>query len=48
VGRDSRKHVSMVNDLQQKERYYFKFPSPLSFGLFSKALRNGAYKDFRS
>jgi len=28
--------------------YYFKLPSLGSFDLLFKALRNGAYKDFKS
>jgi type III restriction enzyme len=41
-------HFVRVNDLQKEQRYYFKFLSPESFDLFFKALRNGAYKDFKS
>jgi len=46
--RYAKEHFGRVNDLQQEQRYYFKFLSPGSFDLFFKALRNGAYKDFKS
>jgi type III restriction enzyme len=46
--RYAKQHFGRVNDLQQEQRYYFKFLSPESFDLFFKALRNGAYKDFKS
>lgn len=46
--RYAREHFERVNDLQKEQRYYFKFLSPGSFDLFFKALRNGAYKDFKS
>jgi len=44
----AKEHFVKVNDLQKEQRYYFKFLSPVSFDLFFKALRNGAYKDFKS
>lgn len=46
--RYAKEHFERVNDLQKKQSYYFKFLSPKSFDLFFKALRNGAYKDFKS
>jgi len=46
--RYAKEHFGRVNDLQKEQRYYFKFLSPGSFDLFFKALRNGAYKDFKS
>mgnify|MGYP001059423297 CR=1 FL=1 len=46
--RYAKEHFRKVNDLQKEQRYYFKFLSPGSFDLFFKALRNGAYKDFKS
>jgi len=46
--RYARDHFARVNELQKEQRYYFKFLSPGSFDLFFKALRNGAYKDFKS
>lgn len=46
--RYAREHFERVNDLQNEQRYYFKFLSPGSFDLFFKALRNAAYKDFKS
>jgi type III restriction enzyme len=46
--RYAKEHFGRVNDLQKEQRYCFKFLSPGSFDLFFKALRNGAYKDFKS
>ncbi|MCL6582507.1 MAG: DEAD/DEAH box helicase family protein [bacterium] len=46
--RYAREHFAKVNELQQEQKYYFKFLSPGSFDLFFEALRNGAYKDFKS
>jgi len=46
--RYAKEHFDRINDLQEEQRYYFKFLSPGSFDLFLKALRNGAYKDFKS
>ena len=46
--RYAKEHFERVNELQQEQRYYFKFLSPVSFDHFFKALRNGAYKDFKS
>ena len=46
--RYAKEHFERVNNLQKEQRYYFKFLSPGSFDLFFKALRNGAYKDFKS
>ena len=46
--RYAKEHFERVNDLQKEQVYYFKFLSPKSFDLFFKALRNGAYKDFKS
>lgn len=46
--RYARDHFERVNELQKEQRYHFKFLSPGSFDLFFKALRNGAYKDFKS
>jgi len=50
VPKDSREHFARawVNELQQEQKYYFKFLSPGSFDLFFKALKNGTYKDFKS
>jgi type III restriction enzyme len=41
-------HFARVNELQEEQRYYFKFLSPGSYDLFSKALREKTYRDFRS
>lgn len=46
--RYAKEHFGRVNDLQKEQRYYFKFLSPGSFALFFKALKNGAYKEFKS
>ena len=46
--RYAKDHFERVNGLQNEQMYYFKFLSPESFDLFFKALRNGAYKDFKS
>lgn len=46
--RYAKEHFVRLNDLQEKQRYYFKFLSPGSFDLFFEALRKGAYKDFIS
>ncbi len=46
--RYAKEHFGRLNDLQEKQRYYFKFLSPGSFDLFFEALRKGAYKDFIS
>ncbi len=46
--RYAKEHFGRVNDLQKEQRYYFKFLSPKSFDLFFEALRNGAYRDFKS
>jgi type III restriction enzyme len=44
----ARKHFIRLNDLQQKQRYYFKFLSPESYDLFFKALRGKSYAYFKS
>jgi type III restriction enzyme len=41
-------HFNRLNELQQKQKYYFKFLSPMSYDLFFKALREKTYKDFKS
>lgn len=41
-------HFNRLNELQQKQKYYFKFMSPMSYDLFFKALREKTYKDFKS
>jgi type III restriction enzyme len=46
--RYAREHFERVNGLQEEQRYYFKFLSPESYGLFFKALSNGTYTDFKS
>ncbi len=46
--RYSKEHFARVNELQKKQRYYFKFLSPTSYDLFFKALRENTYKDFKS
>jgi len=46
--RYAKEHFARVNELQKEQRYYFKFLSPGSYDLFFKALREKAYKDFRS
>lgn len=46
--RYAKEHFGRVNDLQEKQRYYFKFLSPGSFDPFFEALRKGTYKNFKS
>ena len=46
--RYAKEHFAKVNGLQKELTYYFKFLSPGSFDLFFKALREKAYKDFKS
>ncbi len=46
--RYAREHFARVNELQEGQRYYFKFLSPESYDLFFKALREKTYHDFRS
>jgi type III restriction enzyme len=46
--RYAREHFARVNELQEEQRYYFKFLSPESYDLFFKALREKTYRDFRS
>ncbi len=46
--RYAREHFARVNELQQEQKYYFKFLSPGSFDLFFKAFRNSTYRDFIS
>jgi type III restriction enzyme len=46
--RYAREHFARVNELQEEQRYYFKFLSPGSYDLFFKALREKTYKDFKS
>ena len=46
--RYAREHFARVNELQEEQRYYFKFLSPGSYDLFFKALREKTYRDFRS
>jgi type III restriction enzyme len=46
--RYSKEHFERVNKLQKEQRYCFKFLSPGSYDLFFKALREKAYKDFKS
>lgn len=46
--RYAREHFAKVNELQKEQRYDFKFISPESYDLFFKALREKAYKDFKS
>jgi len=46
--RYAREHFARVNELQQEQKYYFKFLSPGSYDLFSKALSDGTYRDFKS
>jgi len=46
--RYAREHFVKVNDLQNEQRYYFKFLSPGGFDMFFKALSDGSYKEFKS
>jgi len=46
--RYAREHFARVNDLQQEQRYHFKFLSPVSYELFFKALREKTYGNFKS
>ena len=46
--RYAREHFARVNELQEDQRYYFKFLSPESYDLFFKTLREKTYKDFTS
>jgi type III restriction enzyme len=46
--RYAREHFARVNELQQEQKYYFKFLSPGSYDLFSRALSDGTYRDFKS
>lgn len=46
--RYSKEHFERVNELQNEQRYCFKFLSPESYDLFFKALREKTYKDFKS
>lgn len=44
----AREHFKRLNELQNEQRYHFKFLSPVSYDLFFKALKEGTYKAFRS
>ncbi|MBI5408363.1 MAG: hypothetical protein HZA14_03250 [Nitrospirae bacterium] len=44
----ARDHFRRLSDFQQKDKYYFKFLSPMSYDLFFKALREKTYIDFIS
>ncbi|OGF68157.1 MAG: hypothetical protein A2Y62_13540 [Candidatus Fischerbacteria bacterium RBG_13_37_8] len=44
----AREHFSKLNELQNEQKYYFKFLSPKSYDLFFKALRDESYHDFKS
>lgn len=44
----ARKHFNLVNDLQSKCRYYFKFLSPESYDHFFHDLRARKYQTFKS
>lgn len=46
--RYAREHFARVNELQKERRYYFALLSPCSYDLFSKALQEKTYKDFKS
>jgi len=46
--RYAREHFARVNELQQEQKYYFKFLSPGSYDLFFRALSDGTYRDFKS
>ena len=46
--RYANEHFERVNNLQNKQVYYFKFLSPESYDLFFKALRDKTYKNFKS
>ena len=41
-------HFDRLNGLENEQRYYFKFLSPMSYDLFFKALREKSYRDFKS
>lgn len=46
--RYAKEHFNKINKLQKEQNYYFKFPSPISYDLFFKALREGTCRDFKS
>ncbi len=46
--RYAREHFERVNELQNEQRYCFKFLSPSSYDLFFKALKEKTYREFRS
>jgi len=46
--RYAKEHFRKVNELQEEQKYYFKFLSPNSYDLFFKALREKTYKEFKS
>ena len=41
-------HFDRLNGLENEQKYYFKFLSPMSYDLFFKALREKTYRDFKS
>ena len=41
-------HFDRLNGLENEQRYYFKFLSPVSYDLFFKSLKEKTYKDFKS
>ncbi len=44
----AKKHVSMLNSIQNKQRYYFWMISPRDYDNFFKKLRDGKWTDFVS
>lgn len=46
--RYAKEHFKRVNELQEEQRYYFKFLSPSSYDLFFQALRETTYREFKS
>lgn len=46
--RYAKEHFERINDLQNEQKYYFKFLSPGSFDLFFKAVRDGICENFKS
>jgi len=46
--RYAKEHFKRVNELQEEQKYYFKFLSPSSYDLFFQTLREKTYREFKS
>jgi len=46
--RYAREHFARINELQNEQRYYFKFLSPASYEMFFASIINGTYAGFKS